>query len=171
MWTLRSSLVLAVIAAFFLGAGVDRTLNRRMSSSVTPAKEQTDSAGIERLHRLDERITLLSDPQALQAEWTNDAVRLNSAAPVDIGKAAIYATDKRSFADAPGFWLVSYKPDIRDVQIVGEWAFEWGLFSAGYRTSAGSPVAEVQGELLRVLHRESGGEWKFARVMISSNTH
>ncbi|MGA2101161.1 MAG: DUF4440 domain-containing protein [Candidatus Sulfotelmatobacter sp.] len=171
MWTTRSYWVLAVLSALVLGVGVDRAFNRQGSSSSTTTTGQTDLAGIERLHQLDERVTLLSDPSALQSEWTNDAVRLQSDGPVDVGKAAIYATDKHSFADSPGFAVVSYKPDIRDVQVAGDWAFEWGLFDAGYRASAGRPVEEVHGKLLRILHRENSGDWKFARVMVVLNSN
>jgi len=66
--------VLAVIPAFVLGAGADRAFNRSAPSSVATAKEQANLAGIERLHKLDERITELNDPKALQAEWTNDFI-------------------------------------------------------------------------------------------------
>ena len=37
-------------------------------------------AGIEKLHKLDERVTLTNDPKALQEVWTNDAVRLGDGA-------------------------------------------------------------------------------------------
>src|SRR5215831_2518615 len=48
-------------------------------------------------------------------------------APMDVGKQAIYASGVRSRADAPGYTITSYKPDIRDVRVVDDWAFEWGL--------------------------------------------
>jgi ketosteroid isomerase-like protein len=168
---MRGYWIFAVIAAFVLGVGVERTINRRWPSSVPRTDGQSDFAGIERLHKLDERVTVLSDAKALQDEWTSDAVRLDPDGAVDVGKAAIYATDVHSFADSPGFAVVSYKPDIRDVKVAGEWAFEWGLFAAGFRPSAGKPVEEAHGKLLRVLHRESTGEWKFARVMVLMNAH
>jgi ketosteroid isomerase-like protein len=168
MKTTRSYWLLAVIAAFVLGAGVDRAFYSHELSSAANVKNQADLAGIERLHKLDERITLLNDPKALQAEWTDDAVRLAPDGPVDVGKAAIYASDVRSFA-VPGFAVVSYKPDIRDVQVAGDWAFEWGLFEAGYRSSAGKPIEDAHGKVLRVLRRASNGEWKFARVMVLMN--
>jgi ketosteroid isomerase-like protein len=162
--------ILAVIVAFLLGVGVERAFYVHEASSATSGKNQADLAGIERLHKLDERVTLLNDPKALQAEWTEDAVRLAADGPVDVGKAAIYASDVRSFA-VPGFAIVSYKPEIRNVQVAGDWAFEWGLFDAGYRPSAGKPVAEAHGKVLRVLHREGSGEWKFARVAVLMNSN
>jgi ketosteroid isomerase-like protein len=171
MSIMRKYWALAFLTAFLLGVGVDRALMRSESSGDRSAKSQADMAGINRLHELDERVTVLSDPKALQAEWTDNGVRLESDSPVDVGKAAIYQRDLQSFADSPGFAVVSYKPDLRDVQVAGEWAFEWGLFDAGYRPSAGKSVEEVHGKLLRVLHHESNGEWKFARVMVALNAH
>lgn len=157
-----------MIVAFLLGVGVERAFYIHEGPSVAGGRNQADLAGIERLHKLDERVTLLNDPKALQAEWTEDAVRLAADGPVDVGKAAIYASDVHSFS-VPGFAIVSYKPDIRDVQVAGDWAFEWGLFDAGYRPSTGKPVEEMHGKVLRVLHREAGGEWKFARVAVLVN--
>jgi ketosteroid isomerase-like protein len=162
--------MLALMAAFVLGVGVDRAFHRSGISRASIDATKADLAGVERLHHLDERVTILNDPKALQAEWTDGAVRLNPDGTVDIGKAAIYAADVHSFADAPGSAIVSYRPDIRDVQLAGEWAFEWGSFVAGYRPSTNKPVQEVHGKFLRVLHRGNDGEWKFARVMVVLNT-
>lgn len=150
--------------------GTEKALQARFLLPIVSAHQDAALAGIEKLHRLDERITLLNDPKALQQEWTNDAVRLEPDSPVDVGKAAIYASDVRSLAEAPGAAIVSYKPEVRDVRVVNDWAFEWGLFDAGFRESANKPVEAVHGKLLRVLHREPDGEWKFARVMVVWNT-
>lgn len=158
--------IVAVIAAFVVGMVADRLFLRHGT-----AADRGALAGIERLHQLDEKVTVLNDPKALQAEWTNDAVRLEADGPVDVGKPAIYQSDVQSFAAAPGFSFVRYKPDIRDVQVAGDWAFEWGVFDIGLRPSSGKPVEEVHGKLLRVLHRQSDGEWKFARVMALLDTH
>ena len=69
---MRSYWIWSVIAAFVLGVGVGRVLSYRASSSVTTANGQTDLAGIERLHKLDERVTVLSDAKALQDEWRKE---------------------------------------------------------------------------------------------------
>jgi ketosteroid isomerase-like protein len=154
-----------LFAIFLLGAFADRLIDRH---SVAPifAAESPDRAAIERLHQLDERVTLLYDPKALQAEWTDDAVRLEPNSPVDVGKVAIYASDVRSIAQAPGSAIVRYHANICDVQIVHDWAFEWGLFAADYRPDVGKPVEPMRGKLMRVLRRQNNGEWKFARVMV-----
>ena len=159
-----------MVVAFILGIAVGRALEKRTSPLIVSPAQNPDLAGIEKLHQLDERITLLNDPKALQQEWTDDAVRMEPDGPVNVGKAAIYASDLRSLAEAPGSAIVSYKPDIRDVQVIdGDCAVEWGLFDAEFRESASKPVEAVHGKVLRVLHRESKGDWKFSRVMVVWN--
>jgi ketosteroid isomerase-like protein len=169
MKTTRSRWILAIVPAFVLGLVVDRALQSYALSRSSNLGDRAALSVIDELHKLDERVTVLNDPDALQAEWTNDAVRLNPDGSADIGKPAIHAADVRAFS-APGFQIVSYKPDIRDEQVSGPWAFEWGTFAAGYRPSVGKPTQQVRGKFLRVLHRESSGYWKFARVMISLDT-
>jgi ketosteroid isomerase-like protein len=156
-----------VVLAFVSGIAVDWTWHALAFPATSVLAGQDALQGIESLHKLDERLTLLNAPKDLQAEWTDAAVRINSDGSVCIGKAAIYADDVHAFATSPGFAVLSYKPDIRDVQVAGQWAFEWGTFAAGYRKSVHSPAKEVRGSFLRVLHREDRGEWKFARVMVS----
>jgi ketosteroid isomerase-like protein len=80
--------------------------------------------------------------------------------PVEIGKAEIYATDKREETAGQGL-NACYRPEIKDLQMAGDWAFEWGYFS--YK---GSPKARViHGKVLRVIKRQPDGSWKFSRVM------
>ena len=124
-------------------------------------------AGIEKLHQLDERVTLLGDPKALQEVWTDDAVRIYAGnGTVDAGKQAIYASDVRIVADAPGYKITSYKTDVRDVRVVDDdWAVEWGVIEASSRQATDKPVVPIHGKSLRILHRESNGDWKFSRIM------
>jgi ketosteroid isomerase-like protein len=154
--------ICAVLLAFVFGIAIDRVVQRRTLS----LDRDSALAGIEKLHRLDERVTLLRDPKALQEVWTDDAVRLVNGAPVDVGKQAIYATDVRT--NAPGSTITSYKTDIQDVRVVDDWAFEWGLIHASGHPSADKPVASIRGKSLRILHRESNGDWKFSRVMVDA---
>ena len=121
---------------------------------------QQDRAGIEQLHQLDIETTISGKADDLAKLWDKDAVRLLPDSPVEIGKAALYVTDKQEEAAGEGL-NACYRPEIKDLQIAGDWAFEWGYFS--YK---GSPKAKViHGKVLRVIKRQSDGSWKFSRVM------
>jgi uncharacterized protein (TIGR02246 family) len=123
-------------------------------------------AGIEKLHRQDVAATVPGDPRLLAELWTDDAVRINPGGRIDVGKAAIRAADERATARHPGGRVTSYAPEIKDVRIAGEWAFEWGRFSASYKETETAAVKPVRGTVLRVLRRQGDGSWKFARVMV-----
>ena len=138
-----------VIIVGVLGAGVILLAYENGSTQ----KAQT---AIEQLHQQDVEATLSGKADDLAKLWDSDAVRIGLGGPVEIGKAMIYATDKRE--EAPS---LCYKPEIKDLQIAGDWAFEWGYFS--YKQSANSKAG--RGKVLRVIKRQPDGSWKFTRVM------
>ena len=116
--------------------------------------------GIERLHQQDVEATLSGKADDLAKLWDNEAVRIQPGRPVEIGKAVIYANDKR-WEESGGSPTLCYKAEIKDPQIVGDWAFEWGYFS--YKDSSNpNPMRE---KVLRVMKRQTDGSWKFARVI------
>ena len=121
---------------------------------------QQERAGIEKLHQLDIQATLSGKADDLAKLWDKDAVRLLPDSPAEIGKDAIYATDKQEEAAGEGL-NACYKPEIKDLQIAGGWAFEWGYFS--YRESA--RAKPMHGKVLRVVKKQLDGSWRFARVM------
>lgn len=131
----------------------------------TPA-EQAALGGIEKLHQQDVAATLAHDPQALADLFTDDAVLLEPSSPPVIGKQAILAENKKDQAEHPHMKVLSYKPDIKDIQIVDGIAYEWHYFDASFSESGkGDDVQTFRGKVLRILKRQPDGSWKFARVM------
>ena len=126
--------------------------------------ESIDRQAIERLHQLDVEATLTDSADELAKLWDKDAVRLQAGGPDEVGKAQIYIDDERWQHDPKRPQSLSYKPDVKDIQLAGDWAFEWGYFTAASRDVTGKTVY-VRGKQLRVMKRQSDGSWKFARVM------
>jgi ketosteroid isomerase-like protein len=123
--------------------------------------EQQARTAIERLHQQDVEATLSGKADDFAKLWDNEAVRLGRGGPAEIGKTSIYADDKREEANGNGGQSFCYKPEIKDLQIVGDWAFEWGYFS--YKESANAKPG--RGKVLRILKRQPDGSWKFTHVM------
>jgi ketosteroid isomerase-like protein len=130
-----------------------------------PLHDEQDKMAIDRLHQQDIAATLTDDADQLAKLWDEDAVRLQSGAPAEVGKATIYGNDKRWQANLHGGQTLSYKPDLKDLQIVDGWAFEWGTFEVTFRESEHGSEKMLHGKILRVLRKQSDGSWKFARVM------
>jgi len=138
----------------------------RASAQRAPTTDARDLAGIERLHQQDVAATVPGDAKLLADTWTEDAVRINPGGRVDVGKAAIRAADERAEVRHPKGQVVTYVPVIKDVRVAGEWAFEWGTFSASYKETPTADLQLVHGTVLRVLRKQGDGTWKFARIMV-----
>ena len=122
-------------------------------------------AGIERLHKDDITATVARDAVALTALWDDDAVLLQPGTPPIIGKAAFHDFMKRALAKSPSVKVVKYVPDIRDIQVAGNVAYEWGYFDTAQKSSDQQAPESVRAKLLRVMKRQPDGSWKFTRVM------
>ena len=143
---------LSVSVIFALTASAQRTNSEPADS---------DRHRIEQLHQLDVDATLSDKADELAKLWDSDAVRIQPGRAAEVGKSVIYANDKHWEASADRAKTLCYKPEIKDVQVAGDWAFEWGYFS--YKDSSSSKP--MRGKVLRVMKRQSDGSWKFARVI------
>src|SRR5713101_9668171 len=133
----------------------------------TDEGRSADLAGIEKLHQRDIAATLSRDPVALTDLWTDDAVRLGPGQPAEVGKQAIRESNER-WSARPGFKVLSYVPETRDLTMLDGWAVEWGNFTGSYVESAGGEVKQIHGNRLMVLRRLRDGSWKYFRGMRAS---
>src|SRR5205809_1800234 len=146
--------IMAIVG--LLGASVAVVSLAHPNSSAEQAR-----IGIEQLHQLDVDATLSDKADELAKLWDSEAVRIQPGRAAEVGKSVIYANDKHWEASADRAKTLCYKSEIKDVQIVGDWAFEWGYFS--YKDS--SNPKPMRGKVLRVMKRQTDGSWKFARVI------
>jgi ketosteroid isomerase-like protein len=146
--------------------GISRQPDSAMAGNVANRNSNlSDLASIGRLHQQDVAATLSRNPRALAELWTKDAVRMEPGGPAEVGKQTIYINDSTHHARSPQTQIIRYAPSITDVQIVGDWAIEWGHFDGAYKQSPSDSVHAIRGNLLRVLRRQADGSWRFARVM------
>src|SRR5712692_5454295 len=111
---------------FFARSGGIGTLQRTNTHAA-------DVAAIEKLHQKDIEVTLSQDPKGLIDVWTEDGVRLAPGQPgAVVGKKAIQAENEKGRAEHPGFKVLSYTPEFKEVQIADGWAFEWNTWEAKY---------------------------------------
>ncbi len=128
---------------------------------VPTADERTS---IEKLHEQDITATIAHDPKLLCALWSDDAVRFEPGSEPDIGKEAICAKDAKEIASHPNA-KITYYPRIRDVQVIGNTAYEWDTFDASSQGPNDAKPRVIRGKALRVLRRQPDGSWLFSRVM------
>ena len=155
MQTMRLGGKLLVVTMLVAGTGI-------AFSASHPSLKQ-DLVGIERLHEQDKEATLSDSADQLAKLWDKDGVRFPAERLAEIGAAVIYADDKRWEASSGRERSLCYDLEVQDIQVAGDWAFEWGYGS--YETSKGDNVSIQYGKLMRVMKRQSDGSWRFARVM------
>jgi hypothetical protein len=72
--------------------------------------------------------------------WDNDAVRIQPGHPAEVSKAVIYANDKHWEASKGNQKTLCGEMEIQDLQIAGDWAFEWAYFSYAGRVVVAASV-------------------------------
>jgi ketosteroid isomerase-like protein len=89
--------------------------------------------GIEKLHQADVAATLARDVDALTALWDDDGVLLQPGRSPVIGKTAFAEFLKQNLAESASLKVLKYAPEIRDIQVEGDIAYEWGIFNSTVR--------------------------------------
>jgi ketosteroid isomerase-like protein len=62
---------------------------------------------------------------------------------------------------------LEYIADFEEIQVVGEYAFEWGTYRRRMRPRAGGEATCYSGKLMRILKRQADGAWKMHRTMMT----
>src|SRR5437868_15551053 len=111
--------IIAIVG--LLGASVAVVSLAHPNSSAEQAR-----IGIEQLHQLDVEATLSDKADELAKLWDSEAVRIEPGRAAEVGKPEICANDKRWASKAHRPKTLSYKSEIKDVEIPGDWASDWG---------------------------------------------
>ena len=133
MQATRTGGTLLVVTMLVTGTGI-------ALSARHPSLKQ-DMIGIERLHEQDKEATLSDNADQLAKLWDKDAVRFLADRPAEIGAAVIYADDKQWKMNSGRERTLCYDMEVQDIQIAGDWAFEWGYASG---KSAKGDKVEIQ---------------------------
>ena len=95
--------------------------------------------------------------------WTDDAVRVGTDTPADVGRQAIRKTNERSTGSP--LKVLTFVPETKDLTIWDGGAVEWRYFTASFVASPGAEPTQVRGTVLAVLKKLPDGSWKVFRAM------
>jgi uncharacterized protein (TIGR02246 family) len=157
-WRFRRLALFALPLLAGIAVAAHQTKTGQTQMSLIPA-------GIQKLHQQDVDATVSMDVGKLADLWADDGVLIGQGAQPLMGRSAIEASLKQNFATNPTMKVLKYAPEITDLQVVGDAAYEWGSFEATHQLSADSKPESFHARFLRVMRRQSDGSWKFVRVM------
>jgi uncharacterized protein (TIGR02246 family) len=111
---------------------------------------------------------LRMDNAAILAMWQEDGVSLLQGMPPIVGKRAIGKFVDDAVAQIPGYHMKTMEIDFREIQIMGDWAYEWGIEHQVLEPPPGKEAFDGRGNILLILHKDAQGEWKIKQEMWSA---
>jgi uncharacterized protein (TIGR02246 family) len=118
----------------------------------------SDEQAIRELYETWRRASRAGEVETLLGLITDDVVFLAPGQPPIRGKAAV----RDLFALALGRFEMEQDFRIEEIQVLGEWAFCWGVDSSTMRPRGGGEAVRARGMGLSLLRKERGA-WRFAR--------
>jgi ketosteroid isomerase-like protein len=140
--------------------------------AAAPAKPAggSDEAKLQKL--MDDHVASFNkgDWQAIQTEFTADAMLMHQFSPTATGPAAIAGMFRDDFKEiAASTMKLSLAARIDETKILGDWAFYRGIYTFTAVATAGQPrTREVR--FLEILQKQPNGSWKIARSMDNTAT-
>jgi uncharacterized protein (TIGR02246 family) len=111
---------------------------------------------------------LRMDTPAVLSMWAEDGVSLLPETAPLVGKQAIAKFVADVLAHMPGYRVTKEEIEIQNIQLSGDWAYEWGLEHQVVEPPDGKPAMEGRGKILLILHKDGQGEWKIKQEMWNS---
>ncbi|HKN25736.1 MAG TPA: SgcJ/EcaC family oxidoreductase [Candidatus Acidoferrum sp.] len=108
---------------------------------------------------------LKMDNAMVSSFWAEDGVSLLPEMAPLVGKKAIDKFFDAAVAPLAGYHMEKMEIDFREIQMMGDWAYEWGLEHQVLQPPGGKPQIESRGNILLILHRNANGGWKIKQEM------
>jgi len=131
--------------------------------SVLPVYD-ADRRAIEALNQQDVNAVIAGDVTTIVTQWTEDFVVLTAESIVR-GRSANAAIAERGKAQIEAVEVLEYRIDFDEIEVVGDYAYEWGIYHGKTRIRATGQVASYGGKLMRILQKQADGSWKMHRTM------
>lgn len=131
----------------------------------TETRRSADLAAIAELHRRDMAAARAGDAEALAALWSDDIVAMPPGQPARRGRANALADLRKSLAAAAEYETVDYQLEFAEVEVLGDYAYDWGTFRGTVRPRSGGEPIHSSGKLMRILQRAPDGSWRVHRTI------
>ncbi len=135
--------------------------------SQTGAKRQfeEDQKAIGELQQREITAVMAIDINELLSTWADDGVLLPpNHAPV-VGRDSLQRFFEQYKKELGNNDLLGYDENWEEVQVVGNWAYQWGTVNARIRPPAGEGETAIALHAIRVLKRQPEGSWVIARAI------
>lgn len=126
------------------------------STDISHARAQIDL-----LHSRDMAASKAGNFETLRTLMSDDAVMMPPGADFVRGREAIDAGMSKMAEAMKEVEVLEYALEFEEVQVVGDYAFEWGTIRGRMR-SRGEEESSIY-KVMRILQKQADGEWKVHR--------
>ena len=121
----------------------------------------SDLKAIELLHQRDMDASKAQDFYSLRDLWTSDCVIIPPQGPIQRGIDSLDPEERARKTAYSNIEVLEYIEEFEEVEILGEYAFEWGTIRGKMRVNGGEVLNPVY-RVMRIL-KKVDGEWKVHR--------
>lgn len=128
-------------------------------------KNSEDAAlkAIQELHKKDQAASLQGDAETLLSLFTDDGIVMPAEGEVIKGKEGLRKMLEQNFKDMKEYTLIEYKHDFKEIKIMGNYAYEWGIYSGTYKSKEDDNEISGSGKIMRILQQQKDESWKVSR--------
>ena len=106
-----------------------------------------------------------SDAAGLASLYTNDAVLMPPNEAAVTGSQAIESWFQTTFDQFTTEFTVASE----ELEVVGDWAFDWGAYMTALTPKAGGEPTEDRGKYIVILRKQVDGSWRIVKNIWNSN--
>jgi uncharacterized protein (TIGR02246 family) len=99
------------------------------------------------------------DPEAVAAQYTEDAVLMRPNNTAVVGREAIADSHRGFFSN----FRAELTHEVDEIEVLGDWGYMRGRFLLVATPKRGGAPFRVQGKSLSIVRRASEGVWQYAR--------
>lgn len=125
----------------------------------------TDLRRIDELHQADMRASKNLDYRALRSLMSDDGVVLPPGGRLIRGRDALDESFAAMDAMPVKTSVLEYRFDWQEVEICGDYAFEWGYIIGREQDQITGAITSSIYHVMRILQRQSDGVWKVHRTI------
>jgi len=120
---------------------------------------------IEKLHKKDKQAAMNGDIEILLSLFTDDGIVIPAEGDIIEGKEGLKKMLEQSLEHYNDYTVTEYNHDFKEIKVLGEYAYEWGIYSSKYKSKKDGKEITGSGKLMRILKLQADGSWKVHRTI------
>jgi uncharacterized protein (TIGR02246 family) len=130
---------------------------------------EKELAAIEQLHQKDMAASKAGDFDTLRSLMSDEAVVMPPGGHWIRGKAELDVSFSRMREGMSQVEVLEYILDFEEVQVLGDYAFEWGSIRGAMRSKESGDIEYSSYKVMRILKKQADGRWQVHRTIWNDN--